>query len=159
MNYVALCPRGVWQSVRIEVDIDHDRFNFYSGQRGTTLNSVGSNLPYRSGSLQFIDRFTIARFTAVPDADAYFDNIVVGFRAPTAITLTGPKILGNGSFQFSFANNPGTLFSVLMSTNVALARTNWTVPNGVTEVSPGQYQFTDTPAPNNSPRFYDVRSP
>jgi N-acetylneuraminic acid mutarotase len=78
---------------------------------------------------------------------------------PTPITLTGSKTLTNGSFQFSFTNTPGALFGVLATTNLALPLSNWTLLGGVTEISPGQFQFTDAQATNSPQRFYRLRSP
>ena len=75
------------------------------------------------------------------------------------LTLTNATQLFNGSFQFSFTGNTGDLFSVLATTNLMLPISNWTVLNGVTETSPGQFQFTDTQATNHPRRFYRLRSP
>jgi len=77
----------------------------------------------------------------------------------TAITLTSAAKLGNGSFQFSFTNTPGATFTVWGSTNVALALSSWTKLGYLTNVSAGQYQFTDTNAPANARCFYRVSSP
>ena len=76
----------------------------------------------------------------------------------SAITLTGAKILTNGSFQCAFTNTPGAFFSALMTTNVALPLSDWMSLGGVTEVSPGQFQFTDPQATNTPQRFYRIRS-
>ena len=73
--------------------------------------------------------------------------------------LTGAQTLTNGSFQFTFTNTPGAFFGVLATTNPALPLTNWSVLDGITEVSPGQFQFTDPEATNSPQRFYRVRSP
>jgi WD40 repeat protein len=78
---------------------------------------------------------------------------------PTAPLLTGAKKLTNGSFQFGFTNAVGAVFGALATTNVGAALSNWTALGGVTEVSPGQFQFTDTQATNNAGRFYQIRSP
>jgi alpha-tubulin suppressor-like RCC1 family protein len=78
--------------------------------------------------------------------------------APPPITLAG-KNIGTGSFQFAFTNNPGTLFAVLMSTNLSLAASNWTTLGTAAEISSGQYQFTDPLAAGNSRHFYRVRTP
>jgi hypothetical protein len=51
------------------------------------------------------------------------------------------------------------LFGVLATTNAALPLSNWMALGGVTEVSPGQFQFTDTSATNSPRRFYRLRSP
>ncbi len=77
----------------------------------------------------------------------------------TAITLTGGTKLGNGSFQFSFTNTPGATFTVCRSTNVEAPLSNWTKLGYATNVSAGQYQFTDTNAPANVRSFYCVSSP
>jgi hypothetical protein len=74
-------------------------------------------------------------------------------------TLTGAQTLANGSFQFSFTNSPGVAFSVLMTTNPALAPSNWTVLGPVTDSPPGQFQFSDPQAANGGQRFYRVSSP
>jgi hypothetical protein len=65
----------------------------------------------------------------------------------------------NGAFNISFTNTPATPFSVLATTNLALPLSNWMVLGGVTEPSPGQFQFTDSQATNSQQRFYRVRSP
>ena len=67
--------------------------------------------------------------------------------------------LAGGAFQFSFTNTPGAGSTVFTTTNLALPFTNWTTLGSATEVSPGQFQFTDPQATNNSKRFYRVRSP
>jgi len=77
----------------------------------------------------------------------------------TPPVLTKPLILPDGSFQFAFTNTPGVPFEVLMTTNLALPLTNWTVLGSVREVSTGKFQFTDSQATNSFPRFYRVRSP
>jgi hypothetical protein len=87
-------------------------------------------------------------------------NQVYAFSLPvqpvTSITLTNPAILPGGAFQFSFTNVPGALFNAFGATNLAEPFTNWLWLGSATEVSLGQYQFTDTQAPGNSERFYQV---
>jgi hypothetical protein len=68
------------------------------------------------------------------------------------------KKLTNAVFQFSFTNTVGAIFAVLATTNPALPSINWTVLGGVTEVSPGQFQFTDPQATNSPQRLYRFRS-
>jgi T5SS/PEP-CTERM-associated repeat protein len=79
--------------------------------------------------------------------------------SPTPPHLFAAGILANGSFQFGFANAPNGNFTVLATTNVALPLTDWTVLGAVTEISPGQFQFSDPQATNNLQRYYHVRSP
>ena len=78
---------------------------------------------------------------------------------PTRIILANPMELGNGSMQFTFTNAPGATFTVLSATNLSLPLSNWTVLGGATEISPGQFQFTDPQATNHVQRFYRVKSP
>jgi hypothetical protein len=84
-------------------------------------------------------------------------NISVPVRTPPA--LTGVTTPAAGLFQFAFTNSVGALFGVLTTTNLALPMTNWTVLGGVTEISLGQFQFTDPQATNAAQRFYRVFSP
>ncbi|HEX4342694.1 MAG TPA: hypothetical protein VH255_04850, partial [Verrucomicrobiae bacterium] len=74
---------------------------------------------------------------------------------PTSTTLSAVGSQPNGSFQFTFANNPGGIFGVSASTNLV----DWTSLDGVIETSPGQYEFTDPQAPNGPQRFYRIYSP
>jgi hypothetical protein len=78
---------------------------------------------------------------------------------PPSIILTGATNVSGVGFQFSFTRAPGGTFSVLTATNLSLPITNWTVTGMATEVSPGQYQFTDPAATTLRSQFYRVRSP
>ncbi len=73
--------------------------------------------------------------------------------------LINPVIHANGFFEFGFTGTPGASFVALATTNLSLSLSNWTVVGTPTEISPGQFQFTDLQAPNNPQRFYRVRSP
>lgn len=75
------------------------------------------------------------------------------------IRILSPTRLAGGAFQFSFTNTPGAGSTVFTTTNLGLPFTNWTTLGSATEVSPGQFHFTDPQATNNSKRFYRVRSP
>jgi hypothetical protein len=77
---------------------------------------------------------------------------------PAATMLTSAKKLANGSFQFAFTNVPGALLAVLATTNLDLPLSNWTALSGLSEISPGQFLFTDSAATNNLRRFYRLRS-
>ena len=78
---------------------------------------------------------------------------------PMAAVLRSPTILSNHAIQFVFTNSPNANFSVLSTTNLTLPVSNWTDVGGVTEISPGQYQFTDLQATNGGQRFYRLKSP
>jgi hypothetical protein len=75
----------------------------------------------------------------------------------TAPVLTGPVKLSNGNFQFNFTSSPALVFKVLATSDPALPSSSWTVLGSATEISSGQYQFTDSAVTNNA-RFYRVRS-
>jgi len=74
------------------------------------------------------------------------------------ITLSS-ALMSNGSFSLFFTNTSGASFSVLTTTNLSVPLSHWATVGGVTEVSPGQFQFTDSQAMNGPQRFFQVRSP
>jgi hypothetical protein len=53
----------------------------------------------------------------------------------------------------------GVTCTALATTNPAVPLADWSELGGVTEVSPGQFQFTDAAATNLPQRFYRLRSP
>ena len=66
-----------------------------------------------------------------------------------------PIILPGRIFQGSFDYFPRADVRVLLTTDASLPSTSWTVlGSGVTELSPGQYQFDDSQAINSPYRFY-----
>ena len=88
------------------------------------------------------------------------DNKVYAFTFPISpIVLTDPTLLPEGGFQLGFTNSVGMSFTAFATTNPSLPFSNWTRLGSVPEVSPGQFQFTDTQATNSPQRFYRVRSP
>jgi hypothetical protein len=107
-----------------------------------------------------------------PDSfDAYISDGVEGTLSAadlTAVDILGYKLsykpprlkgaaLGNGSFQLNFTNTPGTVYTVLATTNLSQPVGNWPVLGTTTETSAGQFQFTDTQAAGQPARFYRVR--
>jgi len=131
---------------------------------------TGERNPAYEGTYVFTNDFA-ALMQDVPPAPAASDPLFdvmsapgtsrvinVSVAVPTPAPLTSVKTLTNGSFQFAFTNSIGALFGVLTTTNLALPLTNWTLLSGVTELSPGQFQFIDLQATNGQ-RFYRVRSP
>jgi hypothetical protein len=88
------------------------------------------------------------------------DNKVYAFTMPVApIILTHPTLPPGGAFQFGFTNVSGMSFTAYGTTNLVLAFTNWTRLGSVTEISSGQFQFTDSSGAANQERFYRVTSP
>jgi len=77
---------------------------------------------------------------------------------PAPILLASPTVTSNGGFQFSFANTVGESFSVFGTTNLSYPFSDWTSLGSATEISPGQFRFTDTQATNAPRRFYRVRA-
>jgi hypothetical protein len=80
------------------------------------------------------------------------------------LTVTAPVLrqtvkFAGGTFQFTFTNTPDVSFLAYAATNLSTPASNWVVLTGPTEVSPGQYQFSDPQATNNVRRYYRIRSP
>jgi hypothetical protein len=71
-------------------------------------------------------------------------NLVASFASPPAI-------------QIAFTNTPGFAFRILMTTNLPTSVASWTELGSVSEISPGQYEFTDAAPANNPMRFYRVQ--
>jgi hypothetical protein len=63
----------------------------------------------------------------------------------------------SGNFQFSFTNSPGASFTVWATTNLGVPLSEWENVGAPTEISAGQYQFSDPQAAEYSQRFYKVR--
>jgi N-acetylneuraminic acid mutarotase len=78
---------------------------------------------------------------------------------PAMTTLSNAQSLPDGSFQFTFTNNPGAVFGILASTNLTLPLSNWTALSGITEIAPGEFQFKDPQATNSLQRFYELFTP
>jgi hypothetical protein len=87
-------PVDVWQSLRIEIDLNTDRFDVFHGLRGESLVKVGEDLGFRSGPQTFFDRVNIAHFAQWGKrSDSYFDNfsltVVPGPGAAAMFFATG----------------------------------------------------------------------
>lgn len=72
-------------------------------------------------------------------------NLVASFASPPA-------------FQIAFTNTPGFAFRILTTTNLPTSVASWTELGSVSEISPGQYEFTDAVPANNPMRFYRVQA-
>ena len=79
----------------------------------------------------------------------------------SAMPLSNPTRLGNGSFQIAFANLSGPSYIMLATTNLALPLGSWSNlgPAVETPAGSGQFQFNDPQAPNHQQRFYRVKTP
>ena len=86
--------------------------------------------------------------------DLAFDTLVLPL-----IQFTGRLTGTPGAMQLSLASATGASFTVLSSTNLLLPVSNWTAIGTMTEVSSGQYQFTDPGSSTNRQVYYRLRSP
>jgi len=79
---------------------------------------------------------------------------------PFTLSGSAPLAVGrNSTFQLRFTNLSGLSFTVLTTTNLRSAMSNWTVLGAPVETPPGQYQFNDPQSTNRPQSFYRVRSP
>jgi hypothetical protein len=131
------------------------RLRGFDGDTGAVVFSGGSSNELMAGTRRF--NTGIAARGRIYVAN---DSRVYAFTVPVPpIALANPARVPGGAFQFAFTNVPGLSFTAFAATNVALPLTNWTRLGAVAEVSPGQFQFTDPQATNDSPHYYRVRSP
>jgi hypothetical protein len=86
------------------------------------------------------------------------DNMMVT-PVPPPIVLSQPTYLANGAFQFTFTNTPSAAFTVYATASPTLPLAVWTPLSGLTETSPGHFQFIDPQAAANPRRFYRVTAP
>ena len=128
-----------------------------SGQLGDNTTAARRPVPVAVNITRLAIGQRLARVFNGPTC--YHSLALVAAPPVSEITLTDPQTLTNGSFQFTFTNTPGAFFGVLAATNPALPLSNWTSITGLTEVSSGQFQFTDPQAANTLQRFYRVHSP
>ena len=75
------------------------------------------------------------------------------------LAISNASKLPGGAIQLSFPYTPGLSCTALATTNPTVPLAAWSELSGVTEVSPGQFQFTDGAATNLPQRFYRLRSP
>jgi hypothetical protein len=134
------------------------RLHGFDGDTGTNVFTGGGANELMTGTRRFNTGIVARGHIYLAN-----DNRVYAFSVPgqtvTSITVTNLSLLPSGAFQLSFTNIAGANFNVFATTNLAEPFTNWSWLGGVTETSPGQFQFTDTQEPGNSDRFYFVNSP
>lgn len=71
-------PADEWQKVRLEIDLFHDTFDMYWAAGDDPLALVGSDLEFRSGTLDFLERFSYVHFTGLETlAISYLDNVSI----------------------------------------------------------------------------------
>ncbi|HWX20723.1 MAG TPA: hypothetical protein VN578_12565 [Candidatus Binatia bacterium] len=129
---------------------------------GMTTNNTTTNL---DGILPFGEVFLRSAVFDPVRGYAYFGqdsrpNQVVKIQVArdTPVITNSAMQPGNG-FRLTYTNTPGVAGTVLASTNLSLPMSNWNVLGVATEISSGQFQFTDPQSTNNPQRFYEIRSP
>jgi hypothetical protein len=128
---------------------------------GVTTNNTTTNL---DGILPFGEVFfrsavfDSVRGYAYLGQDSRPNQIVKIRLAKDSLAIPNAVRLPGGAFQFSFPFTPGVTCSALAATNPAVPLADWSELGGVTEVSPGQFQFADTEAANLPQRFYRVKA-
>jgi hypothetical protein len=133
----------------------NQRLQGFNGDTGAIVFNGGGANELMAGTRRF--NTAIAAHGRIYVAN---DNKVYAFTVPVApIILTHPTLLPGGAFQFGFTNISGMSFTAYGTTNLVLAFTNWTRLGSVTEISSGQFQFTDSSGAGNQERFYRVTSP
>ncbi len=84
---------NTWQHVRMEIDVNTDRYDLYWSEGAAAPALVGDDLTFRSGSLTALDRFTFVAFGGTtPIADSYLDNVSV-VPAPGVLALAGAGLV------------------------------------------------------------------
>ena len=131
------------------------RLSSFDGDTGTAIFTGGGANELMAGTHHFQTAIA-ARGRIYVGAD----NKIYAFKAAgqtvTSIALTDSAVLSDGGFQFSFTNVPGALCNVFAATNISTPFTNWSWLGEATEVSSGQFQFTDAAGAG---RYYRVVSP
>jgi hypothetical protein len=131
------------------------RLHGFNGDTGAVVFNGGGANELMAGTRRF--NTAIAAHGRIYVAN---DNKVYAFTVPVApIILTHLTLLPGGAFQFGFTNISGMSFIAYGTSNLVLAFTNWTRLGSVTEISSGQFQFTDSSGTGNQERFYRVTSP
>jgi hypothetical protein len=72
-------PVGVWQTVRLEVDLDADNYDVWWAERGDPLVLLSTDAPFWAPQ-DHLDRFTTVHFDDGPttgSSHSYLDNLVV----------------------------------------------------------------------------------
>lgn len=126
----------------------------YNGQTGAVIFGGG-------GANELMDNTRRFSTGIVARGRIYIanDDQVYAFTVPVPpIMLTNLTLFPNGSFEFGFTNTPGLSFSVYTTTNLSLPFANWTLAGPATELSPGQFQFTES-YPSDQQCFYRITSP
>ncbi len=160
---LAYDPNGDPFAIRITtVPAKGTLYQYTTNGPGEAIYSAGTVVPYP------------CRVIFVPAPDEYgspydtfsfaaSDTELDGVPAAYTIAILPQPIIQTASFtsgpppavQLAFAGVTNVGYSVLRSATLG----SWTYLGAATEVSPGQFSFTDSTITNSAVRFYRVRSP
>lgn len=73
--------------------------------------------------------------------------------------VTFKSAITGGGVQLMITNAPGAYFTVLGAGSLTTPLASWTVLGVMSEISPGQFQWTDASYTNRSLRFFRLRNP
>jgi autotransporter-associated beta strand protein len=124
------------------------------GDGNVATNASGANVTntYASAGTYTV-KLTVA------GAGGSSTNTQTGYITVKPQAVLGRPVLTGGSFIFNGTNGPaGQPYSILCSTNVALALANWIPLVTNTFSSDGTYNYTNT-APTNKAGFFRLKSP
>ncbi len=82
---------------------------------------------------------------------------VIGYHSSQSMPPPSGTKTAGGSYTLKFTNTPGSTYTLLTTTNLALTITNWPTLGTVTDSVPGVFQFVDAQAATNKFRFYRLR--
>ena len=128
---------------------------------GTTIlnaATTGTDLPYGEVFLHsaFLDPVRGYAYFCQDSRPNQVVKIQVARDVPV-ISSTSKQV--DGSFHLQFTNTPYVTNVVLATTDLTLPVASWTSIGSATEVSPGQFQFTDPQAGSFPQRFYRISAP
>ena len=110
-----------------------------------------------------VTNFPLGNAMATVFANGIASTSSVVLVVPTGPGLVTPTMLGDRHAKLTFAGTAGLKlsYSVVGTTNLALAFTNWTIVGVATDsvATPGQFQFTDSQSTGLTKRFYRVQWP
>ncbi len=104
---VSSYPRGVWQTVRLQLDVAQSRYDFHWSEKGQPVSVARSNLTFMNGSpLRYIDILVAFRASDLgySAARSYFDNIRV--TTDPVITPVNADLMAGGTSTLQAVNLP-----------------------------------------------------
>ena len=131
-------PRGVWQTVRLKVDLVRQRYDFDWSEKGQPASVTRSNLTFHSPTpVLSLNQLAVIRFVSLTWAvQCYIDNIQISAGPPAAVTPAHSFVAPGGSltlsptntlavpsifqWQFHGTNLPGATSATLALNNLSL---------------------------------------